>query len=723
MTDSRKFNPDSGRRKNVIGRLSSQIYFLRFPLLTALSLAGLPYLGLRTNLNTLLASLFVTDQRGVLLVSAVAFTTAWAILVTWRLIELYGDHRFNREDAAAIPSNQGPDRPPIFSVRFWHALLASITALPVTIAVIYKTVIESQLHLGSALLFAALGSLGSVALFFVAVVIQLLVNSETRARGLAKELFIVRWLPNSVINAIATADPAQAPRRRFRKIFRSLLGEGFFDETDGRFLSGHGLAASLLLVSLLVFIVAGRVLPYQMPALFFVVLLLMLLCWGSSGLSFLVDRYRIPVLAVILLIGYVSSPNYYYSLKAGRTLKALTPKDVIEAGVVSPRQIIVVATAGGGIQAAAWTARVLTGLQSIDPEFGKAVRVISSVSGGSTGTFFFVNGYNPEMRAPDKEALDLILQMATENSLDTVARGLVYHDFIHTLIPIWELGEDRGTALEKSWVRNCEKVCEEFQANSGKTCPVRCAMTDTLAGWAEDVKAGKRPANIFNATVVENGNRLLVSNTDIEKANNIGRVSVEKLLGGKDLQALTAARISAAFPYVSPASRTEMDEPIGAKRHVVDGGYYDNYGMSSMVEWLDKAFNDKLLDKALVIQIQSFDDGPSGAEENQPGNQGRMPDSGYLSQLLAPVNTLLHIRTSAQTSHKEIEFDFLRGKWPQKIQNAPFQFRCGPAPLTWKLTETEKRRVRDCWEMKYVNDNAPNSPVNTVKQFLDEMKR
>jgi len=449
--------------------------------------------------------------------------------------------------------------------------------------------------------------------------------------------------------------------------------------------------------------------------LFFVVLLLMLLCWGLSGISFLVDRYRIPVLSVALLIALVSSPNYGYIVQPGSPLKILTPKEVIEAGKPGPRPIIVVAAEGGGIQAAAWTARVLTGLQSMYPEFGEAVRVISSVSGGSAGALFFVNGYNPELKRPETEALDLIIQMAAENSLDQVARGLAFHDFFHTLIPLWELGEDRGTALEKSWGKNCENVCEEFQkANSGRSCPVKCSMTDTLAGWAEEVRSGKRPANIFNATVVQTGDRLLISNTDIEqRKDTIGRVNFDKLLGGRNIQTVTAARLSATFPYVSPAAKAVMEESGSAGPHVVDGGYYDNYGMNSLVEWLDQAFTDNHLSKVLVIQIQSFDDFDKATKE---------PESGYLSQLLAPIYTLWKIRTSAQASHKNLEFSLLQGKWPQKIQSVLFKFKDYEAPLTWKMTKAEKKHIWESWDKHYGKENIPNNPVNNVKQFLEEMK-
>src|SRR5438094_521060 len=51
-------------------------------------------------------------------------------------------------------------------------------------------------------------------------------------------------------------------------------------------------------------------------------------------------------------------------------------------------RVVVVASAGGGIQAAAWTARVLTGLQHELPEFANSIAALSGVSGGAVGTMF-----------------------------------------------------------------------------------------------------------------------------------------------------------------------------------------------------------------------------------------------------------------------------------------------------------------------------------------------
>lgn len=701
---------------------ANQVYFLRFPILTWLALIGLPFLGLKTDLKSLLAGLFVSDAMGIFRISAVAFTTAGTVLVTWQLIATHGKARFGREHLPAAQA-QG------FPVRLWQALLAGAGALPVTIAVVYKTLKEaSEVSAVWAVSAAVAGLSAALTLFFVAALVQLLLNSEGRAKQLARENFIVRWLPDALIDKLTAADPMETPRRGLRTLLQKIMGPGFFEEsspssTGGRFLPGHGLAASLLAVSLTVFILAGQFSQYEMPALFFVILLLMLLCWGLSGLSFAFDRYRVPVLLVLLLIAYFSRPGYFYKSETGKTLAMLTPAEVIGD---QPRKIVIVATEGGGIQAAAWTARVLTGIQKQQPEFGSTLRLISSVSGGSTGAMFFVNGYN-DAGSFDPKSLELIVQMAEGNSLDDVARGMVYHDFFELfLFGFWPFGVDRGTALEDAWGKSCRKVCGEYLSGNPAPCPVNCEMTGSLASWAADVKAGKRPANIFNATLVEDGDRLLASNSDVRTPiDRRGRQNLVDLLKGRDLPAVTAARLSAAFPYVSPAARTtdedcRPDAKCGARYHVVDGGYYDNYGMTSVVEWLNEALAAKtsdgkdLLSEVLVIQIQSF-----------PESSSKKPAPGYVSQALAPLLTLLNIRTSAQASHKAIETHLLEERWPKRVKTVPFRFCCLPSegetpcydpPLTWKLTQGEKNNISACWD-----NGSQTASLKIVQDFLKGM--
>src|SRR5262249_33169300 len=149
-----------------------------------------------------------------------------------------------------------------------------------------------------------------------------------------------------------------------------------------------------------------------------------------------------------------------------------------------------------------------------------------------------------------------------------------------------------------------------------------------LSAWRIGVKEGWRPAAIFNATIAETGEPLLLATLDFDRksprsadpaAGQPDREAFYDLYPGADLPLVTAVRLAAAFPYVSPAARAWTFQP---EYHVIDGGYYDNYGVASVVEWIEEAFtaleNNIDLPDVLVIQIRSF---PNDALE-APKNRG-----------------------------------------------------------------------------------------------------
>jgi hypothetical protein len=72
------------------------IYPLRIPLLTAASIVGVwvgPFLSPRA--DSLLGGIFdVGSLSDIFFVSFTAFLSAWVVMVTWRLIRLYGEERY-----------------------------------------------------------------------------------------------------------------------------------------------------------------------------------------------------------------------------------------------------------------------------------------------------------------------------------------------------------------------------------------------------------------------------------------------------------------------------------------------------------------------------------------------------------------------------------------------------------------------------------------------------
>jgi hypothetical protein len=482
----------------------------------------------------------------------------------------------------------------------------------------------------------------------------------------------------------------------------------------------------------------------RVPALVYILLLAMIFCWLLSGAAFFLDRYPIPVLVPFVLVlalnAFLPGSDYLYPVtdpdQEGGSSSSGGPGKIGEG---SEGKIIVVAANGGGIQAAAWTAQVLTGLEKecrdkCDLEFDQSVRLISSVSGGSIGTMYFLNEYEGG-RLPKDDELEAIVDRTEGSSLDEISWGVLYPDLIRTFlpfnwVPVWG-GWDRGRALETAWLRNDTS----WNARKG--------IKQGLSTWRKDAEERNRPAVIFNTAVVETGQRLPLATTELPK-DSPGDLSYRQYFGDieskPDIRVVTAARLSASFPYVSPAARA-----AGYVRtdHLVDGGYYDNYGISSLVEWLDEELQDNSeVKEVLVLEIRGASSGLGDArgtespkcktepvviqeEKRTWFSQNLAP---RFSQILAPPQGALNVRNTGQRTHNDTELDLLQEKWSAKkrnvkIKRALFEFDGANPPLSWHLTDDQKENIRAEWNEE-VNDPSDScAGWDRVHDFLSSDRK
>jgi hypothetical protein len=366
---------------------------------------------------------------------------------------------------------------------------------------------------------------------------------------------------------------------------------------------------------------------------------------------------------------------------------------------------VVVAATGGGIQASAWAARVLAGIQhdsvACRTGFDRALVAISAVSGGSAGAMFFLDAYDPATGAlPPMSDIDSepSVKAAEASSLDEVAFGLAYPDLVWTVAPflkgidfkpasLWNgrnLTADRGTALEDAWKRTPS------------------LGTATLLSWRDDTAGAKRPAVMFNATVVETGQRMVLGSTTVAKAERRSPLlDFREQYGDIDLLIATAARLSATFPYVSPPARVKRRGVFENAVHLVDGGYYDNYGTATLVEWLDEALSDGTAQprRIVLVQIRSS---PSGGFDSTGGSRG------WLFEAFQPLTTMLGARGTGQLSHSDLHVQLLRNQYGgHLIVPVTFEFprRLNAEtddvtpPLSWHLTPKDRGRLRDAWSL------------------------
>jgi hypothetical protein len=532
------------------------------------------------------------------------------------------------------------------------------------------------------------------------------------------------------------------------------LGHGYVRD-DGRPYPEHVAATVAALLALVIYLLnfylgwrhlSDGMGTTHVPTLAYLELLILAFALVLSGASFYLDRYRIPVIAALIAYTFVvsalSNTDHYWlaiplasSAKndagqrpdfpdgVGKWLNKYSGGDSDKVLRVDGKPVLVVVCAsGGGIEAAAWTAKVLTELQNkFGPRFARSIRLISSTSGGSVGSLFYVESFFTAKDAPGDP--QRIVNAAENPSLDATGWGFVHPDFARLMAPAllpFLLGGDRE--IDRGWA--LDQALRVALKDPGKR-----SIDTRLSQWREAVNDGWLPGTVFNATLVESGNPLLLSTIHVPLPP-IGSKTV--VFGdtddrGADISAVTAARLSASFPFVSPVTRERY---VGAKRrkrpaldiHVADGGYYDNYGVTVAVEWLNdimKKYPGKF-GKVIIVEIDAFPEEKKGDPRSRiycpPPSSGSKSMGGWTSEFLGPLKSVLNARTSTQLGRDIIELELLKN-W-NGPSNAP---SCSPAcplintfrfvaehegPLSWQLSRKEKACVDEDWKAQDVQDQV-----------------
>jgi hypothetical protein len=661
-------------------------YLMRFQVLAALLLAiGLP-LG-----HHVIPSLFVGifDGRGFWSFSFIvgaAFQLAWTIMVTCRLVLVYGPDRFFPANSTETQPAQAVQTVPfVQTVRISTVAAFGLLAIPLVVVLYIGTSKPGAMY---KILAALLGLIMAVCVLAVTASLHFAIEDPG---GTSAQLVFPSF---GVLEKKAPSNKSSLWR-----LVGSCLARLPPDLTAGildgsRLRSGHEMAAIALAVFLVLYLAVGAAFSpawanpeHQPSALFFLLFLLTVFTWFLSGAAFFMDRIRLPVLttllAVSLLTGILRTDHkFVITQRAARDFGALRPSDVIrhwEKGLrrKNSQTITIVATAGGGIRAAAWTAEVMTRLQEhCGGNLSSSVVLLSSVSGGSVGSMFVVGPYSSENGDYPVTDADLkpIRFNASRSSLSAVGWGLAYPDLARTAPLVGSLVSetlDRGWSLENAWA-TAWRAAGQQQPFMGK--------------WRDDVRAGTRPAVIFNATVSENGERFLIASTDTASE---GTVRFFDLFPDSDIRVATAARLSATFPYVSPLARPSAG-PIANAYHVGDGGYYDNSGLLSAVEWLRDA-GDAIHGHQVLLILIDAKPGPT-----KPGSSWS-----WQKQLVGPLETLLHVRTSSQQLRDSIELNMAVNYLSAQnvhVKPAPFLFSSNsPVPLSWHLTDFQIEEIGNSW--------------------------
>jgi len=294
--------------------------------------------------------------------------------------------------------------------------------------------------------------------------------------------------------------------------------------------------------------------------------------------------------------------------------------------------LVVVTTSGGALRAGIWTQTVLRKLDEAFPGFHRHVRLITGASGGMFGAARYVAKHWESPRATVFEGHE-----GHPDFLGPIAWQIAFHDFLPNAFmpfPVY----NRGDALEDAWTTYAPE------------------LNLTFGQLAQRELAGEIPSIVFSPMLVEDGRRVLIGNLpladltvhlngvlldedreaildkymetnpktpdgrpktraevhdyDLEypALSSFSSLEFSKLFKESramdHLRLASAVRMSATFPFITSV----VTLPTFPARHVVDAGYYDNYGVNLASSWIN-SHRGWIRDNAagvLVVQIRAF---------------------------------------------------------------------------------------------------------------------
>lgn len=412
----------------------------------------------------------------------------------------------------------------------------------------------------------------------------------------------------------------------------------------------------------------------------------------------------------------------------------------IEPGTEEPRTqypLIIVASSGGGIRAAWWSAAVMGELipepGPVCPDMrpdgydGRQIFAGSGISGGSLG-----------LAAHQAAAVSGIIRDGSGEpssawvekrlGVDHLSPPLAW--FAYVEVPQSLLGfpttSDRAAIMEQSW-----------EQPWGDDDGLRRGVVETWQRYPQ------LPILALNGVSVDDGCRVLVTvlelNGDVSSCDQseIARMDGQDaplgtlpqtygfgsfMCEGTDMRLSTAALLSARFPLISPSGRLETGRTIDQGEcssesviEVVDGGYRDSNGAETAIDlWREvqpfvNDFNAEPTSTVCIVPVfvQILDDFRLPAPPSEPS---------FRAPLLGPVEAILAAwGTLSNTGDRSIAAEEAFGERRYEIQPRDVPPGAHPA-LGWSLSETTRNKMTEA-----LAQSSPSSGLDEFRVAVNDL--
>jgi hypothetical protein len=372
------------------------------------------------------------------------------------------------------------------------------------------------------------------------------------------------------------------------------------------------------------------------------------------------------------------------------------------SGPEKPKMVFLCAS-GGGKRAALWT---LTALQAADSITRGALMeksiLITGASGGLIGASYFRELKLREKMGEDTRpyAESHRKNISTDN-LNPLIFSLLANDFFVSFTKFQYNGNhyyrDRGYTFEEQLnqitERMMDKPIRDYDSVEMNGIVPMMILSPTIVNDGRKLYIASRPVSFMNYDILSSPDYFL------SKYSGIDFQSLFADNGGKNLRFLSALRMSATFPYITPNTTLPTEPPI----KIMDAGISDNFGLSDAIRFMF-AYKDWIAENTSGIVFLSIRDSPKLSMIAPRAQQTLVDD------FTQPISSVYNNFENFQDINSDMLINHARTWFKGQIFRVELQYESdiyipilqkmdsirqnnARASLSWRLTTREKGAI------------------------------
>ena len=357
-------------------------------------------------------------------------------------------------------------------------------------------------------------------------------------------------------------------------------------------------------------------------------------------------------------------------------------------------KMIFLCTSGGGQRAALWAVNAL--IESDKALGGKLMDntfLITGASGGLIGAAYYREMFlrNPKI-ALNEESNQMLINMGKDNLNPVIFSWLVNDLFFKMQTHTYEGREysvDRGYTFERNLNKNLGNVFDK-----------------QISDYKLPEEQADLPTLIMSPTIANDGRKLYISSQPVsfmgissdilkeedQKIRGIDFQALFKKNSPEELSFLSALRMSASFPYITP----NISLPTDPRIEIMDAGISDNFGVSDALRFIN-VFKDWIAENTGGIILFVIRDSKTDA----PIESAPIPS--VIDRLTYPIASVYNNLTTMQDINNDVREELLKNWFEGDMDVVEISYdsflkddetsEVERASLSWHLTTKEKKLI------------------------------